>query len=422
MRPNSQRGQVYPLFAIMLTVLMGISALSVDMGYYRYQQRLQQAATDSAAVAAAQASFYDSKNSANSTNAAIDAAGKNGFTNGSGNVTVVLNKGYKDTGNCTNGCIQVKITKKYPIFFGSVFPHYAQSKSDDTRSISTYAAASLQSVAGACLTSLGTNPTSSTSNGAKVDGADCGIADADCTTVDGGTNVTIGSWAVNAACAGSNTWNGGTSQFIPSIAPVDPCSVSDQCKNLATATPAELGLTSLSAPSCTAAALTTVKATDPQTGGCYNSPDFSGHTLGKGLYVIVGTASFNGNVTGTAGVTFYFTAGAKYADKTNANVNLSAPASGTGDFVAGASGNGQEGILMYQTSSSTKWAANVKANITWSGLAYMPNWDVDFKGHSESITGNFTTDSFTIDGGSSLVLDPGSGTPSGDPLAVVLAE
>ena len=46
----NQRGQVYPLFGLLLVALLGFAALSIDMGYYRYQQRLQQTATDSAAV------------------------------------------------------------------------------------------------------------------------------------------------------------------------------------------------------------------------------------------------------------------------------------------------------------------------------------------------------------------------------------
>jgi hypothetical protein len=401
---------------MMLVVLIGISALSVDMGYYRYQQRVQQAATDSAALAAGQASFFDSKNGNNAQNAMISDATQNGFTNGTGNVTVTLNPTYTDTGNCAGGCYQVSITKAYPIFFGSIFKGFG--KSHNQRNIQTFAAAKLAAVSGGCLISLGLNPVSSTSNGAKINGPNCGIADADCTTVNGGTNINVASWTVNAACGASNTWSGGTSQFTPALPPTDPCSLSAQCQTLANATAAQLNLSSLTTPSCTVTAST---AGNPLVGGCYSSPTFKNKTLSPGLYVIVGTATFNGTVTGTNGVTFYFTQGAKYNDQTNATVNLTAPTSG--DISSTCCSAGEEGVLMYQTKIGSPFATSLQATIDWIGLSYMPNWDVTFNGHTQTIQGNLTVDSFRINGGGNqFTLLPGSGSTQGGPSEVVLAE
>ncbi len=48
-----ERGQLLPVFALMLVVLIGMAALAVDVGYWRNQQRLAQTAADAAAIAGA---------------------------------------------------------------------------------------------------------------------------------------------------------------------------------------------------------------------------------------------------------------------------------------------------------------------------------------------------------------------------------
>lgn len=52
-RRIGQRGQILPLVGVCLFVLMTFAAFAIDLGYMRYQQRLQQNAADSAALAAA---------------------------------------------------------------------------------------------------------------------------------------------------------------------------------------------------------------------------------------------------------------------------------------------------------------------------------------------------------------------------------
>ena len=413
MRPNSQRGQVYPLFGIMLVSLIGISALSVDMGYYRYQQRAQQAATDSAAIAGGQANFYDSSNSSNANNAALADATQNGFTNGSGDVTITVDKSYTDAGNCSSGCVGVTIVKKYPVFFGSIFRGWGNS--GGKVKIRTFAAAKMAAVAGSCLTSLGPTSVSSTTNGG-ITGPDCGVADADCSTVNGGGNMTIASFTVNAACS-TNKWNGGTSQFVNSIPPVDPCSVMAQCTKLANATNTDLG---------TNAAMTTcnVPKTVPSSGsaapGCYSSPNFKNVTLSQGLYVLIGTVTFSGTVTAN-NVTLYFAPSATYAsDKSSDTFTFSAPTSG--DYTSAPTySTGEEGVLMYQKLAATKFSNKLNSNATWTGLIYMPNWDITFAGHDKTFTGNLAVDSFKFNG-ANVNLNPGAGTDQGNPSQVELAE
>src|SRR5579864_4379481 len=93
-RLESQRGQTLILVAMLLVVLTGMTGLAVDVGFYRYQQRLQQSAADSAALAGA-AELATS--SASATAAAKADAATNGFQDGSNGVTVTVNTSYSDT-------------------------------------------------------------------------------------------------------------------------------------------------------------------------------------------------------------------------------------------------------------------------------------------------------------------------------------
>ena len=62
----------------MLVVLMGMAALGVDVGFWRYQERLMQLAADSGAVAGANELTYPSENDV--VSAARNDAAANGFT------------------------------------------------------------------------------------------------------------------------------------------------------------------------------------------------------------------------------------------------------------------------------------------------------------------------------------------------------
>ena len=418
MRPNSQRGQVYPLFGIMLVSLVGISSLSVDIGYYRYQQRVQQAATDSAAIAGAQASFYDSTNSANAVNAGKADAKQNGFNDGSGGVVVSIVP-LTDSGNCSGGCYQARITKSYPVFFGSIFHGFSKN---GQRKILTTAAAKLAAGTGACLTSLGpiTVTTTKNGNGGGINGPDCGIADSDCTSVSGnGSKLNVASWTENAAC-GNNKCAIQTGTCTQGLAPVDPCSVTPECQTLAAATPTDLGLNS-AGTSCLSPRTV---GTSPYTAGCYNCPcTFSG-IMNSGLYVITGTATF-GTVTGN-GVTLYLAKGAQLSTGNgngNGTVTFTAPAISAGTYSV--YGQGEAGVVMYQAvDSSNLWSWTLHLDISFTGLTYLPNMSMTQNGHAISTTGNLAARAFTLDGNGNagITLNPGTGTDSASPSIATLAE
>ena len=90
MRRRGESGQVLPLIAICLAALMGFGGMAVDVGYWRYQLREQQSATDAAALGGAQQLVYSScPNQSAATTAAQNDAANGGFSNG-GNVTVTV--------------------------------------------------------------------------------------------------------------------------------------------------------------------------------------------------------------------------------------------------------------------------------------------------------------------------------------------
>ena len=49
-----ERGQILPIVALALVVMLGISAFAIDVGYAYYAKRQLQSATDAAALAGAQ--------------------------------------------------------------------------------------------------------------------------------------------------------------------------------------------------------------------------------------------------------------------------------------------------------------------------------------------------------------------------------
>src|SRR5579862_3344552 len=84
-----QSGQVVVLAVMMTAVLCGLAGLAVDEGVFQNDRRQMQAAADSAAIAGDQEILAG--NSDSITSAAFTDAQKNGFTNGSNNVTVTVN-------------------------------------------------------------------------------------------------------------------------------------------------------------------------------------------------------------------------------------------------------------------------------------------------------------------------------------------
>jgi hypothetical protein len=118
-RRTRQSGQALVAATFGLVVLLGATGLAVDMGYLRYQKRLQQSAADSAALAgAAEINF----NVGNVTTAGQQDSALNGFTDGVNNVTVTVNLGPTSGPNAGNAnYVEVLVSAVQPTFFMKIF-------------------------------------------------------------------------------------------------------------------------------------------------------------------------------------------------------------------------------------------------------------------------------------------------------------
>jgi hypothetical protein len=114
LRNTRQSGQALVLATFGLVVLLGAAGLAVDMGYLRYQRRLQQSAADSAALAGAAAAGTGGSVNA----AATDDSQLNGFQNGVNHVTVTVNQ---ITLNGNPNTVEVEVSAIHPTFFMKIF-------------------------------------------------------------------------------------------------------------------------------------------------------------------------------------------------------------------------------------------------------------------------------------------------------------
>ena len=108
-RNPGERGQMLILFVLGLGVLMGMVAMSVDVGFILHERRSQQNAADAAALAAV-AELPDSPSAA--VAAAYDWANRNGYSTADG-ATVTVNTPYQGDPNA----IEVIIERDQPFIF-----------------------------------------------------------------------------------------------------------------------------------------------------------------------------------------------------------------------------------------------------------------------------------------------------------------
>jgi len=139
---------------------LGAAGLAIDLGYLRYQRRLQQSAADSAAIAGAAESA-----AGNATPAAIQDAKLNGFNNGVNNVIVNVNPAFP-FGAVTG--VQVRVQAVHPTFFMRIF-------GVNNATVATTAVA-INNSAKNCVYALNIFGTAISNSGA-VTASGCGIVD-----------------------------------------------------------------------------------------------------------------------------------------------------------------------------------------------------------------------------------------------------
>ena len=120
LKNTRQSGQALVAATFGLVALIGATGLAIDIGYLRYQKRLQQSAADSAALAGAGDIAYI-LDGASVLNAARADSTLNGFPDG-GKVTVTVNHPSTVAPSSLNpNSVEVLITVAQPTFFMKIF-------------------------------------------------------------------------------------------------------------------------------------------------------------------------------------------------------------------------------------------------------------------------------------------------------------
>jgi hypothetical protein len=168
MKRGTETGQALVLAAMGLTLFILAAGLAIDMGFLRYQKRLQQSAADSAAIAGAAEIPFSGCSTGSCAGATIDAA-SNGFTDGAENVTVTVYSPPNDGPHAgTAGYVEVLVTKIQPTFFVKIAG--VNSATVTARAVA-YLNGNLQN----CVYALGTGGTGGITNDGAVSAPNCGI-------------------------------------------------------------------------------------------------------------------------------------------------------------------------------------------------------------------------------------------------------
>lgn len=369
-----QRGQVLPLFALCLAALMGFAGLGVDVGYLEYWQNKQQAATDAAAIGAAQQLLSKGcGNQTQATSAANFDAAQNGFATSNPNVTITVNdppaSGPYQSNNCA---IQVLITtKNIPTWFSRLQNPFAPGGTETTQAVG---AASY--TGNGCIFLLTTTQQNDLSN-SNMQGPHCSIYMNSSANFSNGTFNFAG---IYYAGSGNNVSGATFTKASPSssLPFADPCPEIPGCEYLATTGPSVI--------SCTAVSGSNKNITT----GCYSQLSLSGTDTVCGIIAITGQFHLNNatvNSCGT-GVTFYMTNGVSDTNFSSSHLTLSAPTTGT-----------TANILMYRVPSQSSAVDFSTCTCSWSGVVYFPTAKVNVSNVGSGYTvlifgqGNFSNSS-----------------------------
>jgi Flp pilus assembly protein TadG len=408
---RSESGQATVFVAIFAAIVMvGFLAFALDVGYFFHEQRMAQAAADSAALVAAEEDGYG--NSSNVQTAANAVAKLNGFdtTLSSNPATVTITKltsgTYSKSGTTPvpTTWMQATVSRPIPAFFLSGF-----KKTPTTMTVSAVAVAGEgeSSPTCVCLEATGTQNLNM-SNGSKLSAPSCGVvansSSSSALAIYGGSTLSALSLGTVSSTwdTSSNVYGGGsvsastkvvqgtTSTCSPAMpaAPVDTNCSADP-----------LNSNGIGGSSYTVGPGSSYGTTQGGNTICYTSLSVAANsdtvTLNPGIYVINGGSLHfaNGTQKGGAGVFFYLENGASLTIDNGANVSLSAPTSGT-----------YSGVLFYQQASDTNAvsiAGGSSASI--SGAIYAPGAVVNMSnGSSSSVTSNVVAQTLNMSGGGSL--------------------
>jgi hypothetical protein len=399
---KSESGQMVPLVAGALFVIMGLAAMVVDLGFLYATRRNMQTAADAAAVAGANAlgqacgtnAGCNCDSQASCAAAGADVATLNGYTSGSlpnASTTVTVGNPRTPPPNPINGIfVQASVSEAVPTFFMRAvgFP----TVNVGATAIAGYSPTPL------CMEALcGGSQTINLSGSASINAPNCAIEDessnSDGLNLSGGATLTAGSIGLV-----SNTWtgNGGggvtpTPQYpvaavpdpLSSLVPPAPCSSSGGC----TGAPCNSLTTSGHGYSVSSTPSGPINP-GVYCGGIAVSGNNTVLTLNPGTYILVGQ---NGNLVSSGsmvgnGVTFYdtYSSTASYNGiqlSGSSSTNLSAPSPGASV--------GVPGVLFWQDKTAPNASSQTShisgsAGAVLQGDLYFPTSELDFSGGSST--------------------------------------
>lgn len=361
-----ERGQVLPLVALSLAVLMGFGGIAVDVGYLEYQQRQQQSAADAAAIGGAQQLVYSGCNNQTvAQTAGQNDAATNGYTNGAtapggSTVSVQVQNPPQSGPYAGNDCaVDVQVTSGHSTWFSRLFG-FANGMKETTEAVA------LVTAANPCILMLGVGINTNW-NGATVNAPTCQII------TNGSANFSGAN--VNAAMIGENDYSSSNnSGTFTGATPTKTLPVTDPCPEIA-------GCAYLANnPPPTSNCNGSYGGGGTLSPGCYDNLNLHGQnvTLSPSTttpYVFEGTANFNGASISGQGVTIYLPSNASINFNGVTTFDVSPPLSGA-----------MTGVAFYEVPGNSNVVNLNSGAINVSGLIYAPSAQINYNGAG----GNYT--------------------------------
>ncbi len=402
MRQTRESGQVLPLVALAFTMLTGFAGAGVDIGYWQYQQRQQQSATDAAALGAAQSLVYAGcPSTSTAATTGLTDASKNGFTNAGNTSVSVSNPPGSGAFSSDNCAVQVTISRsKVASFFSRAFGK-TSGVTESTTAVATLTSAPAGGTP--CMYMLDTSG-STNFNGATISAPSCAI-DINGTANFNGAKVTAESIGYAGSTPNTNGATFGQASPMAMLPIADPCPEIAGCAYMTAHPPSSSGCVTFNGNNFKG-------SLNP---GCYSSLNLNGATvtLNPGTYVLSNSSNFNGaSITGS-GVTLFIPEGGTAPNFNGVSkMTLSPPTSGN-----------YAGVLYYQDAAGCQSSSpNFNgSNETLSGLVYAPGASVNFNGAN----GGYLTlvfGSANFNGGTAQDFGSPSGSSTGTVKTAVLAE
>lgn len=355
MRFRDEHGQTVVLAAFMMPVLIGFTALCLDVALIFRAKRMVQIAADAAVLSAAYEYQYNS--SITSAQTAADAASaQNGLINGDGGVAVVLHvpPTYGPNAGKT-GFTEVIVSKPVSMIFMGLFGF-------KTMTVQARAVSGGAGSGSVCIWVMSSNGASMNLQGSyDVEAPGCGIY--------------VNSPASNAF---STTGNAGTvnAKFLEVVGNSPPAHQTYPTPTTINAAPRTSPFGNIPGPTtsnglCTYADSSTSSLTGnipgpgPGKVACYTKPvTIANATLGAGTYVFQNGVSLSGTVTVNSG-TIAISGGT--FSQGSATLNVTAPTSGTYNGIA---------LMQPMTNTNQVQVQYGKSNSKFDGYIYAPGAQV----------------------------------------------